>query len=59
MRARREALLEVIGGRFGMAVPKDLTKRLESEPDREHLRRWIPFILKASSFDELRTLLDS
>ena len=55
----RATLADVIGGRLGMAIPKDITKRLESEPDRERLRRWIPFILEASSFDELRALLDS
>jgi hypothetical protein len=59
VRAARETLADYIGGRLGTAIPKDITKRLDSEPDIERLRRWIPFIVKASSFDELRILLDT
>ena len=52
-------LTAYIGGLMGSGIPKDISKRIDSEQDYARLRGWARAIGRASSFDELRTLLDA
>ena len=59
VRGRKRTLTDVIGGRLGQQIPDDILSRIEGEQDFARLRRWSTVIANVSSFDELRTLLDS
>ena len=59
VQTRKEMLIEVIGGHLGQEIPHDILSRIEHEQDLPRLKRWSTVIANVSSFDELRTLLDT
>ena len=58
-RGSKRILVNLIGGRLGPKIPADILSRIEGEQDFSRMSRWANVISNVSSFDELRTLLDS
>ncbi len=50
----RQALLLVLGQRFGMPVPADLGAAIESQADHEVLARWLTSAIAAESLEAFR-----
>ncbi len=44
---------------LGGTIPDDILRRIEGQQDVARLMRWAFFVGRSSSFDKLRTLLDS
>ena len=55
----KEELLASTRTRLGSTIPDDILQRIRGERDFARLIRWSISLGGASSFDELRTLLDS
>lgn len=58
-RRGRQMLTATIVSRLGKAIPEDIRKRIGSEADFDRMLQWNLAIPDLSSFDELRTLLDT
>ena len=57
--AQSKLLTAVIGARIGPAIPDDIRHRIESERDFARVVRWTTDLYRISSFDELRTFLNT
>jgi len=58
-RTGRQMLAATICARLGTSIPEDIRKRIGAEQDFDRMLRWNLAIPGLSSFDELRTLLDT
>ena len=58
-RGGRQMVTAMICARLGTSIPEDIRKRITSEKDFDRMLRWNLAIPDLSSFDDLRTLMDT
>ncbi len=58
-RRGRQMVMAMISARLGASIPEDIRKRITTEQDFDRMLQWSLAIPNLSSFDDLRTLMDT